>query len=72
VSSPMASNGYASCAIPDGLAERVERLIQNPLLGYRSRGEFIVEAVRRMLDEYEPRFGHDAPRADPIARRRRT
>jgi metal-responsive CopG/Arc/MetJ family transcriptional regulator len=45
----MVSSGYTNAAIPNDLAARVDRLVKRSDLGYRSRQEFITDAVRRHL-----------------------
>lgn len=39
--------------IPIDLLERVDRLYRTPGFGYRSRSEFVIEAIRRRADEVE-------------------
>lgn len=54
---------YATTKIPKTLAEDVDKLVDAKVKGYRSRMEFVTEAVREKLkafDEelHEPRFKH--------------
>ena len=37
---------YTNIAVPNDLIEKVERIVGSSKLGYRSRSEFIIEAVR--------------------------
>ncbi len=45
----MAGENYTTCAIPNDLSSRIDKIIQNGELGYKSRGEFIKEAIRLLL-----------------------
>jgi len=47
----MAAKGYTTVAIPNSLANRIDRIIREGTHGYRTRGEFVVEAVRLRLEE---------------------
>lgn len=40
---------YTNVALPDELIERIDNIIQNDCMGYKSRGEFVKEAVRKLL-----------------------
>jgi metal-responsive CopG/Arc/MetJ family transcriptional regulator len=43
--------GWTYINLPKELAGKIDRLIESKLHGYRSRGDFIADAVRRRLDE---------------------
>ena len=48
----MVRKGWVGCAIPKDLADLIDEFIKNnPKYGYKSRNEFIVEAVRKRLQE---------------------
>ena len=42
----MTQENYVTVKIPKDLANLVDKLIENSLLGYRSRTEFIIEIIR--------------------------
>jgi metal-responsive CopG/Arc/MetJ family transcriptional regulator len=41
--------GYSQVNIPDDLLREIDRVVEAGILGYRSRAELIVEAVREKL-----------------------
>mgnify|MGYP000695747807 CR=1 FL=1 len=53
---------YVNVKIPKKLAEKIDKVIELGLEGYRSRGEFVTTAVREKLKEYKdklsPRLEH--------------
>ncbi len=42
---------YTNVALPDDLVEQINKIIKKRGLGYKSRGEFVKEAVRNQLRE---------------------
>ncbi|MBW2984311.1 ribbon-helix-helix domain-containing protein [Candidatus Woesearchaeota archaeon] len=42
---------YKNIALPNDLIERIDSIIKNSKMGYKSRGEFVKEAVRGLLKE---------------------
>lgn len=40
---------YTNVALPDKLIERIDEIIQNGGIGYKSRAEFVKEAIRKQL-----------------------
>ena len=49
---------YRSVKIPNEVIEEIKKLIKNHKeLGYRTHSEFIIEAVRRRLEELK-KFGN--------------
>jgi len=42
---------YVNVKLPEELSKQVDKLIKDRVLGYRSRGEFVAEATRRLLLE---------------------
>lgn len=42
---------YINIKLPAELTKEVDTLIEDRTLGYRSRGEFVAEATRRLLME---------------------
>lgn len=44
---------YANISIPRELALRIDHLVKSGSLGYRSRSEFAVEAIRLRLKQVE-------------------
>jgi len=53
---------YVNIKIPKKLADKIDKVLELGLEGYRSRGEFVANAIREKLKEYEaelsPRFEH--------------
>ena len=43
------SDGYVTVKLPQPLADEIDALIKRGVLGYRTRGEFVKEAVRHKL-----------------------
>lgn len=44
-------NQYKNVALPGDLIERIDSVIKNSKMGYKTRGEFVKEAVRGLLKE---------------------
>ncbi len=44
-------NNYRNIALPDDLVERIDSVIKKSKMGYKTRGEFVKEAVRNQLRE---------------------
>jgi len=42
---------YANVKVPQELIEEVDKLVKNRILGYRSRAELIMEAIREKINE---------------------
>jgi metal-responsive CopG/Arc/MetJ family transcriptional regulator len=42
---------YTNIALPDDLVEQIDKIIKNKGWGYKSRAEFVKEAVRKLLKE---------------------
>ena len=42
-------NNYKNIALPDDLVERIDSVIKNSKMGYKTRGEFVKESVRTQL-----------------------
>ena len=42
---------YKNIALPDDLVERIDTVIKRSKMGYKTRGEFVKEAVRGLLKE---------------------
>ncbi|RLI26996.1 CopG family transcriptional regulator [Candidatus Bathyarchaeota archaeon] len=48
----MPRKGWKSISIPVEMVARIQRVIENrPDLGYRSVADFIIDAIRRRLEE---------------------
>jgi len=47
----MPRKGYKGIAIPEELVEYIDEVIKSGKFGYRSRSEFVIDAVRRRLEE---------------------
>ena len=48
---------YGNIKVPIGLLEEVDKIIDEQSNGYRSRNEFCVDAVRRVLREFKDNGG---------------
>ncbi len=47
----MAEKGWHTVTLPDSLMDEVQRILDLDILGYRTKSEFIKEAIRqRILD----------------------
>ena len=46
----MVDQGYLSVRVPRKLVTEVDRLVEQRVLGFRSRAEFVVDAIRRRLE----------------------
>ena len=44
-------NNYKNIALPEDLIERIDAVIKKSKMGYKTRGEFVKEAVRTLLKE---------------------
>ena len=42
---------YTNVAIPTDLVEQVDKVVKKSKLGYTSRAQFVIEAVRRKIKE---------------------
>ena len=40
---------YINIKVPEDLAKDIDKLLQKKTLGYRSRAEFVIEAIREKL-----------------------
>lgn len=40
---------YVNVSIPEDLAKKIDEYIKNSKLGYRSRAEVVIEALRRLM-----------------------
>ena len=53
---------YITVKIPKELADKIDKLLELRIEGFRSRGEFVTTAIREKLRQYEdelrPRFEH--------------
>ena len=47
----MPDDNYLGVRLPRELVERVDALVDRRVLGFRSRAEFIADAIRRRLDQ---------------------
>lgn len=55
---------YADVKVPEDLMEAIDRLIAAGGLGYRNRGEFAVEAIRRRVEELQTKVHQRKSRGD--------
>jgi metal-responsive CopG/Arc/MetJ family transcriptional regulator len=44
---------YVTLKIPRALADEIDQLIESKTLGYRSRAEFVSEAIRRRMEQVQ-------------------
>ncbi len=47
----MANEDYVGVRLPKELVAEIDRLVNRKALGFRSRAEFIADAIRRRLEE---------------------
>lgn len=45
----MSGYGYVSVSIPVGLMVKIDKIVENEILGYKSRSAYIQEAIRNHL-----------------------
>lgn len=45
--------GYITVSLPKYLIQKIDEIIEVTSLGYKSRPEFVKDAVRRLLEDYE-------------------
>ena len=50
---------YVNVNLPIPLAQQIDKIINNPVNGYRSRNEFCIEAIRIKIKEYKENGGGD-------------
>ncbi len=48
---PVANEDYVGVRLPKELIAEVDRLVNRRALGFRSRAEFIADAIRRRLED---------------------
>ena len=51
----MARKGYTTVALPNTLVKELDGIIKEKKKGYTSRGEFVKEAVRALLEKLRNR-----------------
>lgn len=49
---------WVTIKIPRELAEQIDKIIEDQSLGYTKKAQFTSEAIRKLLQEYYPRFEH--------------
>lgn len=42
---------YVNVSVPEELAKEIDKFIEKSKLGYRSRAEVVIEAVRRLMNK---------------------
>ncbi len=52
----MADEEYVTVRLPKTLMDEIDRLIGSRVLGYRSRAEFVAEAIRWRLEALQDRL----------------
>ena len=50
----MADDNYVGVRLPRELIDDVDHLIEKRVMGFRSRAEFIADAIRRRLEQIPP------------------
>ena len=48
------ARGWKTVALPDELVKKVDDIVEKEKDGYRTRNEFVTDAVRRRLEELKP------------------
>ena len=51
--------GYVTAKIPETLASDIDNIVNKKILGYRSRGEFIMDAIREKLLKIKENGGEE-------------
>jgi len=46
----MVDQDYLSVRVPRSLATEVDRLVDRKVMGFRSRAEFVIDAIRRLVE----------------------
>jgi metal-responsive CopG/Arc/MetJ family transcriptional regulator len=49
----MKNEDYVTLKIPRALADEIDQMIESRTLGYRSRAEFVSEAIRRRIEQMQ-------------------
>jgi metal-responsive CopG/Arc/MetJ family transcriptional regulator len=49
----MNNEDYVTLKIPRALADEIDQMIESKTLGYRSRAEFVSEAIRRRIEQMQ-------------------
>jgi metal-responsive CopG/Arc/MetJ family transcriptional regulator len=49
----MSNEDYTTIKIPNEIVERIEKIVKTNKFGFKSRSEFIKEAIRQELKYYE-------------------
>lgn len=49
----MARKGYITVALPDSLVNEIDHIIKSKKRGYKSRGEFVKDATRHLIDNVQ-------------------
>ena len=66
----MARNGYTGISIPEPLAKQIDSFIETNTHGYTSKGDFLKDAARKLLNYYNNNGGNGAfstTNSDPIS-----
>jgi metal-responsive CopG/Arc/MetJ family transcriptional regulator len=45
------AKGWKTIALPEELIQKIDKMVESQHHGYRSRNEFVTDAVRRRLEE---------------------
>ena len=56
----MARNGYTGISIPEPLTRQIEDFISTNKHGYKSKGEFVKDAIRQLLEKFNGNGGNGA------------
>ena len=48
------AQGWKTVALPEELITKVDKIVAEEKHGYRSRNDFVIDAVRRRLEELKP------------------
>ena len=55
----MPVSGWKSVSIPEDMVKEIQRIIkENPHLGYKNVSQFVINAIRKLIEQYKPRFEH--------------
>ena len=47
----VAKSTYTNVGLPQDLIDQIDKIVKTSKMGYKSRGEFVKEAVRKRIEE---------------------
>ena len=55
----MKQDGYTTIKIPTGMVENIDKIINDEKFGYKSRSEFVKEALRKHIKDLTAQTVHN-------------